>query len=85
MYTAKYVVINGSVIVFSAAINHSDMVGHGENVTSAGFVSFRVIKDVDDFDVVEPHCYGESISLGGIKSNPEEDQRKIRLQILNRY
>ncbi len=84
MYTAKYVVVNGGVIVFSAAINHSDMVGHGENATSAGFVSFRVIKDIDDFDVVEPHCYGESISLG-VKSNPEADQRKIRIQILERY
>jgi hypothetical protein len=60
------------------------MVGHGEEASSAGFVSFRVTKDVDDFDVVEPHCYGESISLG-VKSNPEADQRKIKIQILERY
>ncbi len=84
MYTAKYVVINGSVIVFSAAIKHSDMVGYGQEASSAGFVSFRVFKDVDDFDVVEPHCYGESVSLG-VKSNPEMDQRKIKIQILERY
>lgn len=84
MYTAKYVVVNGNVIVFSAVINHSDMVD-GQDVTSAGFVSFRVFKDEDDFDVVEPHCYGESLTLGGLKSNPEEDQIKIRLQILNRH
>lgn len=84
MYTAKYVIVDGSVIVFSAAIKHSDILRHGQNVTSAGFVSFRVIKDKDDFDVVEPHCYGESISLG-VKSDPEADQRKIRIQILERY
>ena len=84
MFVAKYVVLNGSVIVFSAAINHSDMVD-GQDATSAGFVSFRVFKDEDDFDVVEPHCYGESLTLGGLKSNPKEDQIKIRLQILNRH
>ena len=85
MYTAKYVVVNGNVIVFSATINHSDMVGYRKDATSAGFVSFRVFKDEDNFDVVEPHCYGESLTLGGLKSNPEEDQIKIRLQILNRH
>jgi hypothetical protein len=85
MYVAKYVVLNGSVIIFSDAINHSDMIGYRQDATSAGFVSFRVFKDEDDFDVVEPHCYGESVSLGGLKSNPEEDQIKIRQQILNRY
>ena len=45
MFVAKYVVVNGSVIVFSAAINHSDMVGYRKDATSAGFVSFRVFKD----------------------------------------
>lgn len=82
MYNAKYVIIDGSAIVFSAAIQHKDMVRHGQKCESAGFVTFHY-KEGDD-DYIYAKCYGESVSLG-IKSNPEDDSRLITRQITNPF
>ena len=78
MNTAKYIVTNGCIIVFSAALKHSDFKHF--NITSAGFVSFGVDKDNN----TSARCYGESTSLG-IKSSPEEDTRLANFQILANY
>lgn len=37
---AKYVIVDGNVIVFTPAIEHRSMVPYGKNCTSAGFVEF---------------------------------------------
>jgi hypothetical protein len=81
---AKYVIVDGNVIVFTPAIEHRSMVPYGKNCTSAGFVQFY--KGVDSWgdEVIKASAFGESISLG-IKSNPEEDSMKITLQICGRY
>lgn len=79
MFKAKYVIVNGSAIVFSAAIQHKDMVGYHEKCEGAGFVTFHYS---DEGDYVYAKCYGESISLG-IKSRPEKDSLIITRQITN--
>ena len=85
MQEVKYVIVGGSAIVFSAAIQHKDMVGYNEKCDGAGFVSFR-----SDFDpiygdpIVVAECYGKSVSLG-IESRPDEDSRIINSQITNPY
>ena len=84
MYPAKYVIIDGSAIVFSAAIQHKDMVGFNQKCTSAGFVTFGIQKDSWGDDIVVANCYGESVSLG-IKSNEEEDSIRITRQITNTF
>lgn len=82
MYNAKYVIIDGSAIVFSAAIQHKDMVRHGQKCESAGFVTFHYMEGDDDH--IYAKCYGESVSLG-IKSNPEDDSRRITRQITSPF
>ena len=82
MFETKYVIINGSAIVFSAAIQHREMVGYGEKCEGAGFVRFIVEKDEDGIDIVKARCYGKSISLG-IESRPEEDSKIVTRQITN--
>jgi hypothetical protein len=82
MNEVKYVIVDGSAIIFSAAIQHKDMVGYNEKCEGAGFVEFRVSKDSYDEDVITAHCYGESISLG-IKSRREEDSKIVTRQITN--
>lgn len=80
--TAKYVIVGGSAIVFSAAIQHKDMVGYNEKCEGAGFVHFVVTKDpVYGDDVIVAKCYGKSISLG-IDSR-EEDSAIVTRQISN--
>ena len=81
---AKYVIIDGSVIVFSAAIQHKDMVGYNEKCESAGFVKFYATTNEYGETVVKANAYGESISLG-IKSNPEKDTIRINMQICGDY
>ena len=78
MYTAKYIVADGSMIVFSAAIKHSEF--RSWNPTSAGFISFSTNKDGG----VVCSCYGRSESLG-IESNPEKDTRIANIQIAVSY
>lgn len=81
MYTAKYVIIDGSAIVFSAAIQHKQMVGFAEICESAGFVSFSIGKDTDGYDTINATCYGESISLG-IPSRGDIDSLIVKRQII---
>jgi hypothetical protein len=84
MYNAKYVIVRGSAIVFSAAITHKDMVGYNQKCEGAGFVTFRSEVDEAGNDIAVASCYGESISLG-IKSREDEDSRLINRQILNPF
>lgn len=84
MYRAKYVIVGGSAIVFSAAIQHKDMVGFNEKCEGAGFVSFSTAKDSDGYDYIKADCYGESISLG-IKSREEQDSIIVTRQITNPF
>jgi hypothetical protein len=81
--TAKYVIIDGCAIVFSAAIQHKDMVGYNQKATSAGFVHFVTEKDNYGDTIIAAKAYGESISLG-VKSD-EDDSRIITRQITNTY
>lgn len=74
---AKYVIVDGCAIIFSAAIQHKDMVGYNKKATGAGFVRF--VFD-DEIKVV---AYGKSISLG-IESQ-EKDSRILTMQITNTY
>jgi hypothetical protein len=84
MYRAKYVIVGGSAIVFSAAITHKEMVGYNQKCDGAGFVTFGSKVDEDGNDIAVATCYGESISLG-IKSREEEDSILINRQILNPF
>jgi hypothetical protein len=81
---AKYVIVNGCAIVFSPAINHSDMVKYGQTCTSAGFVQFTSSKDEWDETIIKATAYGKSVSLG-IESKPEEDSMRITMQICGNY
>ena len=80
MNAAKYVIINGSAIVFSPAITHKEMVGYGEKAESAGFVTFRAGTNSFGEPIVTVHCFGKSVSLG-IESKPEEDSIRVTRQI----
>ena len=84
MYTAKYVIVEGSAIVFSPAIQHKDMVGYNQKCEGAGFVTFRCGKNDWGEDIVTAHCYGKSVSLR-IESRPEEDSRILTRQITNPF
>ena len=83
MYNAKYVIIDGSAIIFSAAIQHKDMVGYNEKVQGAGFVSFGLKVDSYGDTIITANAYGESVSLG-IKSR-EDDSDILTKQITNPY
>lgn len=83
MYNAKYVIIDGSAIIFSPAIQHKDMVRFDEKVESAGFVSFGLKVDSYGDTIITANAYGESISLD-IKSR-EEDSAILTRQITNPY
>jgi hypothetical protein len=84
MYEAKYVIVEGSGIIFSAAIQHRDMVGYNQKCSGAGFVRFVVEKDNYGEDIVVAKCYGKSISLG-IESSSEEDSKILTRQITNPF
>jgi hypothetical protein len=77
---AKYVIIDRCAIIFSAAIQHKDMVGYNEKATGAGFVRFYYDEKENEIKVT---AYGESISLG-IESQ-EEDTDILTSQITNNY
>ena len=82
MYNAKYVIIDGSAIVFSAAIKHSDMVRHSQTAQGAGFVRFESKLDPTYGDVlIIAKAYGRSESLG-VESR-EQDSDIITRQISN--
>ena len=84
MYEAKYVIVGGSGIIFSAAIQHKDMVGYNEKCTGAGFVRFATEKDSYGDTIIVAKCYGKSVSLG-IESRPEEDSKILTRQITNPF
>jgi hypothetical protein len=84
MYRAKYVIVEGSAIVFSAAIQHRDMVGYNQKCEGAGFVYFTMTKDSFGDDIITAVCYGESVSLG-IKSRGAEDSAIVTRQITNPF
>jgi len=77
---AKYVIVDGCAIIFSAAIQHKDMVGHNEIATGAGFVRFHYDESKEQIVV---QAYGKSISLG-IESQ-ERDTHILTTQITNTY
>ena len=83
MYNAKYVIIDGRAIIFSAAIQHKDMVGYNEKASGAGFVTFGLKVDSYGDTIIVANAYGESISLG-IKSR-KEDSEILTRQITNPY
>jgi len=84
MYRAKYVIVEGSAIVFSAAIQHKDMVRYNQRCDGAGFVSFSTKKDEWGDEKIQANCYGESISLG-IKSREDIDSQIVTRQITNPF
>jgi hypothetical protein len=69
----KYIIINGSPVLFSQNIIHADMVSEQDNVDSAGFFLIRKDKGSQQLKVV---CMGESTSLS-VASRPEMDQQLI--------
>lgn len=82
MYDTKYVIVDGSAIVFSSAIMHSDMVKNYQKAESAGFVKFYINKNEDGEEMIKAKCYGNSFSLG-IESR-EEDSMIVTRQICGR-
>lgn len=79
----KYVIIDGCAIIFSAAIQHKDMVGLNEKCTGAGFVNFTTEVDQYGETIIKANAYGKSVSLG-IESQ-EGDSRILTMQITNTY
>lgn len=82
MNIAKYVIVEGCAIVFSAAIQHVKMVGYNQECSGAGFVTFSDGEDSFGDKIVNANCFGESISLG-IKSRGEIDSAIVTRQICN--
>lgn len=82
MNNVKYVIVDGTAIVFPASIQHSDMVRFGQKCTGAGFVTFYTKEDEYGENLVHASCYGKSISLG-IESRPVEDSQIVTRQITN--
>lgn len=80
---AKYVIIDGCTIIFSAAIQHKDMVGYNKKATGAGFVRFTTEVDSYGETIIKVIAYGKSISLG-IESQ-EGDSEILTRQITNTY
>ena len=76
----KYVIVDGSVKVFSSALTHSDQVPYGKKADAAGFVSFFVNKENE----VDCQVYGDSFSIG-IGNRGQRDENLIRSQILREY
>lgn len=69
----KYIIINGSPILFAPDFIHKDIVGANGNVESAGFFLLRKDEATAQLKVI---CIGESTSLS-ISSRPEIDQKLI--------
>lgn len=69
----KYIIINGSPVLFAPDFIHADMVCANGNVESAGFFLIRKDEVSESLKVI---CIGESTSLS-ISSRPEIDQKLI--------
>ncbi|SUJ06321.1 DNA-binding transcriptional regulator AraC [Sphingobacterium spiritivorum] len=72
MKIKKYIIIDGSPVLFPVEFVHADMAYKGANIESAGF--FILLYDKDQ--QLKVKCMGESTSLG-IKSHPERDELLI--------
>ena len=70
----KYIITNGQPILFSAEINHADMINKVSNIESAGFFIITNDGEKSTDNVV---CMGKSISLA-VHSRPEIDQKIIK-------
>jgi hypothetical protein len=77
---AKYVIVDGCAIIFSAAIQHKDMVGHNKMATGAGFVRFYYDESKEQ---IVAQASGKSISLG--IASQEGDTHILTTQITNTY
>lgn len=85
MNEVKYVIVEGCAIVFSAAIQHRDMVGYNQKCEGAGFVRFDTAIDPEYGDtIIVAKCYGRSISLG-IESRPDIDSMIVTRQLTNPF
>jgi hypothetical protein len=82
MMDVKYIIADGRAIVFSAAIQHSDMARGFNSVEGAGFVTFGSKQDEYGETIITAHCYGKSISLD-IKSRGDIDSKIVTHQITN--
>ena len=72
----KYIVINGSPVLFPCDLVHADVAGnHTEQVESAGF--FLLLVTPEGARVI---CSGESDSLS-VSSRPEIDQQLISIYL----
>jgi hypothetical protein len=67
------------IIVFSALLTHSQFRMY--KPISAGFINFKT----DDLGNTFCECYGQSISLDFLKSNPVEDSELANRQILGNF
>jgi hypothetical protein len=67
------------IIVFSALLNHSEF--RRFEPISAGFILFTT----DQLGNPNCECYGESVSLGFLKSKPVEDSKLANIQILGTF
>ena len=82
MDNGKYIVLNEhNIIIFDATMSHKDIADYfterGNEVTSAGFI----VTDVDNDNEVRVQCYGKSVTLGGLPSDPENDSRLAKFAI----
>lgn len=82
MYKPKYIIADGSAIIFSAAITHSTIARGMGRIDGAGFVDFQT--EVDSFGetIIKAVAYGESTSLD-IQSRLVEDSAILTRQITN--
>lgn len=80
MENGKYIVLNGNnIIIFDATLSHKEVAAGFTNseVTSAGFI----VTDVDDSNEVRVQCFGRSVTLGGMPSDPENDSQLAKYAI----
>lgn len=75
---SKYIVVDRvKPVIFNAAIQHVDEAA-GRNITSAGFCKVSI-----EGKEIKITCWGESDSLGGIKSRPGIDSKLIKAMLVN--
>jgi hypothetical protein len=70
---------DNEIIVFSELQNHSEF--RRFEPISAGFINFTT----DDIGNPTCECYGQSISLDFLQSNPVEDSKLANRQILGTF
>ena len=60
---AKYVIVDGCAIIFSAVIQHKDMVGFNEKASGAGFVRFTTEVDSYGETIIKAIAYGKENAI----------------------